>query len=102
MTEPLPLCETCGVNRVTRMFRTTGVRTRFSPRCVPGSIKAEGARKGRKNSAHRLRAKLFRSDVQRIVTGERLTHEDLMALLMTVYRRGYNTGFKTGQKQEAA
>lgn len=99
MTNPLPFCETCKVNRVKRRYRTSKVRTRFcSQACVPLSLRVDAARKGGLKSIYRYRAGLFRADVARFTDGNRLTREDLLELLTMIYRRGYESGYKAKQR----
>lgn len=86
---PKPICLTCKVNRVRAHHNKY-----CSPACVPRSVRVENCRRGRKTFAYRRRAMAFRADLERL--GRTPTREDLVALLHTVYRRGYNAGFQVG------
>jgi hypothetical protein len=97
MTEPLPLCETCGLHRVKRRYRGSGIRIRFcSHACVPKAVHHFGGKIGRKRAAQTFRARRFRDDVKRFrEQGGKLTHADLIDLLWVAYERGYQAGYRS-------
>lgn len=84
---PKPFCKTCGINRV----KTHG-NDYCSPQCVPKAVRSAAGRKGRKNFAFRRRTQCFSADLDRL--GQRPTREDMLAVMNTVYKRAYNTGFQ--------
>jgi hypothetical protein len=87
----LCLCA-CGV-------RVKGRKNRYaSIHCIPHATRVAAGRKGRKNYAYRRRAEVFRADLERLP--RQLTREDLLELLMRVYRRSYNSGFQAGQRTQ--
>ena len=87
---PKPFCQTCKVKRVrnhTNKF--------CSQACVPRSIRQDNCQRGRKTFAYRRRAQLFRADLARI--DKRIPREELMAVVWTIYKRAYNSGFQVGK-----
>lgn len=63
--------------------------------CVPRSIRADACKKGRRTFAYRRRAVLFQASVDRLTSreGRRVSKEDLLTVLMDVYRVGYTNGY---------
>jgi hypothetical protein len=96
MSKPIVLCA-CGCGKVVR--RPTENRY-ASQACVPLSVRLEGIQKGRARYIYRCRATLFRDVVQRLGTSS--TREDLVAMLMEVYLRGYNRGHRAASSLRAS
>ena len=71
----------------------------FSQACVPRTVRSEAAKKGRRSFAYRRRAILFRAAVQRMRTRDsrKVSHEDLLAVLMDVYRVAYGNGYHAAE-----
>lgn len=87
-----PLCACgCGVQVHRRSNRYASVA------CVPISARQAGGRKAQAVGTLRRRTVMFKADLDQLP--QRLTREDLLVLLMRVYRRGVHTGVQQGQRE---
>jgi len=95
MKKPIPRCETCGLPCKRR--KNGKKLARFcSMACVPLSVRQAGGYKGRATYAYRIRAEKFRDELKRL-EGRRVTSEALFEVFNRIYRRGFNTGWRTGR-----
>ena len=85
-----PFCKNCHVTRVKQWANDY-----CSSACVPRSLRQAGGRKGRLDFAYRKRAATFRSDLERLP--RHCSREDLLDILMRVYKRGYHSGYNVGK-----
>lgn len=93
----LPRCETCQ-QPCKRRWSRKGVKARFcSAACVPRALRVAGGHKGRRTFAYRVRAEKFRAELQGL-EGKRISAEALYEVFTRIYRRGFNSGFRTGQR----
>lgn len=72
-----------------------------TPACIPKVSRQAFGRSARAAYAVKARSAKFRGEVDRIVQmGRTIRHADLVALLMAVYERGYNSGLQTNLRRE--
>lgn len=87
---PTPRCA-CGCGRRVRSAKNLWATLA----CVPRSVRAAGARKGRRNFAYRKRRELFSRELADL-QGRTLTREALLDAFKRIYTRGYNSGYQAG------
>ena len=97
---PVPLWRRTGGPCACGCGRPRLQKCRYATRaCMPHEERVRLASQSRLASAWRARALRFKADLDRLE--RKVTREDLMALLYTVYRRGYHAGRSQGVRERA-
>jgi len=91
----LPKCERDGCdNRVKQRWRVKGKRSRWcSVACVPRAFRAEAGRRGRLKNVVERRLALFRGELQRLQSLEKITGQELTATFATIHGRAWDNGY---------